>query len=156
MCNSIFIGCFCIVFHCNTYKLYRPFSIQIVIHIGLFVKHWWNSCWRPPITWNYHACLFSQCFKPKCSVQVKNIFLPCGCTRVVYRNTLLNDSDDYCFVSLNLLSLSILLCFFLCSTFDVIRKMGETIRMQVLVYFISLFYHFNKFKMASWVSAAFN
>ena len=35
MCNYIFIGCFCIVFHCNTYELYRPFSIQIVIHIGL-------------------------------------------------------------------------------------------------------------------------
>ena len=35
MCNCIFIGCFCIVFHCNTYELYRPFSIQIVIHIGL-------------------------------------------------------------------------------------------------------------------------
>ena len=38
MCNSIFIGCFCVVFHCNTYKLYRPFSIQIVIHIGLYMK----------------------------------------------------------------------------------------------------------------------
>ena len=35
MCNSIFIGCFCVVFHCNTYELYRPFSVQIVIHIGL-------------------------------------------------------------------------------------------------------------------------
>ena len=35
MCNSIFIGCFCVVFHCNTYELYRLFSIQIVIHIGL-------------------------------------------------------------------------------------------------------------------------
>ena len=35
MCNSIFIGCFCVVFHCNTYELYRSFSIQIVIHIGL-------------------------------------------------------------------------------------------------------------------------
>ena len=35
MCNSIFIGCFCVVFHCNTYELYRPFSIQTVIHIGL-------------------------------------------------------------------------------------------------------------------------
>ena len=21
MCNSIFIGCFCVVFHCNTYEL---------------------------------------------------------------------------------------------------------------------------------------
>ena len=38
MCNSIFIGCFCVVFHCNTYELYGPFSIQIVVHIGLFVK----------------------------------------------------------------------------------------------------------------------
>ena len=38
MCNCIFIGCFCVVFHCNTYELYRPFSIQIVIHIGLFIK----------------------------------------------------------------------------------------------------------------------
>ena len=93
------------------------------------------------------------------AVQVKNIFLPCGCTRVVYRNTLLNDSDDYRFVSLNLLSLSILLCFFVCSTFDVIRKMGETIRMQILVYFIGLFYHFNKFqnfKNGIMGSAAFN
>ena len=35
MCNCNFIGCFCVVFHCNTYELYRPFSIQIVIHIGL-------------------------------------------------------------------------------------------------------------------------
>ena len=35
MCNCIFIGCFCVVFHCNTYELYRPLSIQILIHIGL-------------------------------------------------------------------------------------------------------------------------
>ena len=35
MCNSIFIGCFCVVFHCNTYELYRLFSIEIVIHIEL-------------------------------------------------------------------------------------------------------------------------
>ena len=39
MCNSIFIGCFCVaVFHCNTYELYRPFSIQIVIHIELYYE----------------------------------------------------------------------------------------------------------------------
>ena len=35
MCNSIFISCFCVVFHHNTYELYRQFSIQVVIHIGL-------------------------------------------------------------------------------------------------------------------------
>ena len=43
MCNSIFIGCFCVVFHCNTYKLYRPFSIQIVIHIGLVLLLHYSS-----------------------------------------------------------------------------------------------------------------
>ena len=37
MCNSIFNGCFCVVFHCNTYELYRQFSIQIVIHTGLLL-----------------------------------------------------------------------------------------------------------------------
>ena len=39
MCNSIFIGCFCVVFHCNTYELYRLFSVQIVIHIGLLLLY---------------------------------------------------------------------------------------------------------------------
>ena len=34
MCKIIFIGFFCIVFHCNTYELCAPFAIQIVIHIG--------------------------------------------------------------------------------------------------------------------------
>ena len=42
MCNCIFIGCFCVVFHCNTYELYQPFSIQIVIHIGLFIEFSWT------------------------------------------------------------------------------------------------------------------
>ena len=35
---AFFIGWFCVVFHCNTYELYRQFSIQIVIHIGLYTK----------------------------------------------------------------------------------------------------------------------
>ena len=46
-----------------------------------------------------HICLVSQRFKPEYSVQDKNIFLPCGSTRVTCRNTLLNDSDDWRFVS---------------------------------------------------------
>ena len=37
MCNSIFNSYFCVVFHCSTYELYRLFSIQIVINIGLYI-----------------------------------------------------------------------------------------------------------------------
>ena len=35
---------------------------------------------------------------------------------------------------------------FVCSTCDVICKMEETIRMQILAYFVSLIYHLNKFQ----------
>ena len=34
----------------------------------------------------------------------------------------------------------------MCSTCDVIRKTEETIRMQILAYFVSLFYHLNEFQ----------
>ena len=46
----------------------------------------------------------------------------------------------------DLLSLSILLCFFVCSTCDIIHKTAKTMRMQTLAYFISLFYHLNEFQ----------
>ena len=36
--------------------------------------------------------------------------------------------------------------FFVCSTCDVLHKTEETIRMQILAYFISLFYHLNEFQ----------
>ena len=39
-----------------------------------------------------------------------------------------------------------ILCFFVCSTCDVIRKTEETIRMRILAYFVSLFYHLNEFQ----------
>ena len=88
------------------------------------------------------AYLVSQCLASEHLVQAKNIFLPCGSTRVTCRNTLLNDSNDRHFVS-DLLSLSILLlCFFVCPTCDVICKMEETIRMQILAYFISKAYFY--------------
>ena len=48
---------------------------------------------------NNHACLVSQRFKPERSVQIKNVFLAYGSTRITCRNTLLNDSDDRRFVS---------------------------------------------------------
>ena len=50
MYNSIFIGCFCVVFHCNTYELYRLFSTQIVIHIGLSTKCSMTSIIRSPLS----------------------------------------------------------------------------------------------------------
>ena len=40
-----------------------------------------------------------------------------------------------------------LLHFFVYSTCDVIRKMEETIRMQILAYFVSLFYHLTNSKI---------
>ena len=48
--------------------------------------------------------------------------------------------------SVSLLSLSILLHFFVYSNCDVICKIKETIRMQILAYFVSLFYHLNEFQ----------
>ena len=44
--------------------------------------------------------------------------------------------------------------FFVCSTCDVICKVEETIVVQILAYFVSLFYYLNEFqnfKMVSWV-----
>ena len=43
--------------------------------------------------------LGNQRFEPERSVQATNIFLPHGSTRVTCRNTLLNNSDDWHFVS---------------------------------------------------------
>ena len=51
MCKIIFIGFFCIVFHCNTYKLCAPFPIQIIIHIG------WGCLFYPEII-IYHLSWF--------------------------------------------------------------------------------------------------
>ena len=48
---------------------------------------------------NNYACLVSQRFEPELSVQVKNVFLSYGSTRVTCRNTLSNNSDDRRFVS---------------------------------------------------------
>ena len=79
-------------------------------------------------------------------VQAKNTFLPYGSTRVTCRNTLLNDSDDQYLRFTDLLSLSILLHFFVCSTCDIICKTEETIKMQSLTYFVILLYHLNEFQ----------
>ena len=88
-------------------------------------------------------------FKPKM------FFLLYGSTRVTCRNTV-ERFWWMVFCLTDLLSLSILLCFFVCSTCEVIRKMKETIRMWILACFISLFYHLNKFqknlKIVLWVS----
>ena len=47
----------------------------------------------------------------------------------------------------DLFSLSILLLSFVCSlVMYVLRKTEETIRMQILAYFASLFYHCNEFQ----------
>ena len=67
--------------------------------------------------------------------------------------TLVLPYSKFCFTVL--LSLSIVLHFFVCTTCDVIYKTEETIRMQNLAYFVSLFYHFKQIKkiskMVSWV-----
>ena len=70
----------------------------------------------------------------------KNVFLVYISTRVTRRKRLLNSSDDQRFVSQTCFH-----CQFVCSTCDVLRKTEETIRMQILAYFASLFYHFNEF-----------
>ena len=83
---------------------------------------------------------------PLNSVQAKNIFLLYETTRVTHRNTLLNDYSESVFHFTNLFSLSILLHFLVCSICDIIHKTEETIRMQTLALFASLFYHFSGFK----------
>ena len=45
-----------------------------------------------------HIYLVSQLLKSECSIQAINIFLLHGSTTVTCRNTLLNDSDDQCFI----------------------------------------------------------
>ena len=65
----------------------------------MFVKHRQNHCCSPPINWNNHTYLVSQHLASECSVQAKNACLSYGSTRVTCRNTLLNNSDDWRFVS---------------------------------------------------------
>ena len=72
----------------------------------------------------------------------KNTFLLYSSTRVTRRNTLLNNSDDQCFVSETWFHCQYH-CISLCV--QVLCKTEETIRMQILAYFVSLFYHFNEF-----------
>ena len=49
------------------------------------------------ILYYYHTCI--SITVSECSVQAKNAFLLYGSTRVTCTNTLLNDSDDWHFVS---------------------------------------------------------
>ena len=73
------------------------------------------------------------------SIQAKYVFLVYTSTRVTCRKTLLNNSDDQpAFHFTDLFSLSMLLRFFVYPTCEVLRKMEETIRMQILAYFVSL------------------
>ena len=104
------------------------------------------SCWSPPIHWNNHVCLVSQCFEPEHYVQAKNIFLLYSSTKVTCRNTLLNASDTCRFVSQTCFHCQYH-CIPLCvQLFDVIHKMEETIRIWILAYFVSWFYHLNEFQ----------
>ena len=114
--------------------LLTPLSVkELILLQNLFVKHQQNSCWTPPINSNNHAYLVSQHLVSECSVQAKKIILYSS-TRLICRNTFKWFwQSAFCFT--DLLSLPILLCFFVHSTCDIMCKTEEAIRMQNLVYF---------------------
>ena len=111
-----------------------------IILLARFVKHQQISCWTLPINSNNHTYLVSQCFMPEHSVQIKNIFLLYSITRVTHRNAVLNDSDDRHFV-LQTFSLSMVLCFFVCSSCDVSKYWHWPLEIFYQKHFKYYFYH---------------
>ena len=116
-------------------------SQQNTCQISLYNQQ--NSCWTPSVHSSNQAYLVSRSFLSESSVQAKNVLLLYDTTGVTWRSTLLNDFDDQCFYFTDLFSVSIP-CIFVWSTCNVVHKMEEAIRMQILAYSASLFYHLSE------------